>query len=140
MWEYRDITDQMSGRVIHTATIASAGAVPFGKLNGGPQVATITLRASDQEAGDVMLSFAMASFSCAPAACSVLLTFDKRKAVRCSTWKPSDKPLRFIFLQCADRFRRDLLTAKKLRIDAAFDNDGSRQMTFNVSGLVWPPH
>ncbi|MDD2706348.1 MAG: hypothetical protein PHU07_13605 [Acidocella sp.] len=135
-WKYRDHPDPMGRGVTHIAAAVSNSPITFSSPYGGAQYATLMLRRAPRGGGDVLLSFRRAHFLC-HSDCSVLVRFDEKRAERCMAVQPNDHSTDAIFLNCYGRFVKELRTAKKLRIEALFYQDGNRVMEFDVGGLVW---
>jgi hypothetical protein len=124
-WNYRNSRDEMRGFAIHQAIILSH-ETPKGTLalvlrrDGSKQ--SVTLRAVPGHFicnGTISARFdegPVSSFPCAYTA----------------EYNPS-----WIFVNSEKRFIASLRVSKKLIIEASFFGEGSRQFTFDTSGLEW---
>jgi hypothetical protein len=127
----------MGRGIIKTATVNSVNEINFAFPYTGPQRGTLGTSHNPKYGKDVILSIARGQFLCGINGCKVSVRFDDGKAQRYSAKEPADYSTTYLFLSNYDRFVSGLRKAKKVYIEASFNQEATRAFEFEVSGLKW---
>lgn len=134
-WTYRDQPDKEGGTPIRIATLQSRNTVSFAPPNEEEQPAHLTFRVHPRHGRDVLLGLKKARFACRFDECGVLVRFDEKPAKRFAAAAPGDSSTNTVFIRDYGGFIAAVRTAKKVVIEAAFYQQGTRTFEFEVEGL-----
>lgn len=133
-WVYLDDKDPMGGSV-RSAVVMSNNAINFGPPYSGSQKGRLDLRIHPRHGRDVMLSVQRGQFLCRMDGCTVMIRFDDKQPIAFRAVEPADHSSDAIFIRDYPRFLRETRSAKLVRIEATFFQQGSRVFEFDVAGL-----
>ncbi len=128
----------MTSKSIRFASIDSDDWLSFGFPYNGKNVPKLTLRQKPGRA-DVYLQIDKGQFVCGVSSCTVRVRFDEGKAMDFSAAEPDDHDSKTLFILNSSRFIKFTKSAKLVRIQATFFQEGSPTMSFRTEGLKWPP-
>lgn len=140
-WEYTSETDPMNGKINKYTSIIANEKLHFEFPYQGGSIATITIRKRAKDGLKILLQVSKGQFTCNISGCYVRVRFDDKPAYTVSAGMPADYSTDSLFLSQASKLVANMKTAKVMRIEAQFFQQGTRVMTFDVHGLEWesPP-
>ena len=129
----------MSKKPVRLAIIETINEFEFGFPYQGAQRGRLFLRVHPRYGRDVFLVIRRGQFLCRPDDCRVMVRFDDSPGQRFNAAEPANFDSTTLFIRDYDKFLGGLSKAKKLYIEVAFYQEGSRTFEFDVSGLKWQP-
>ena len=135
-WRYEKKVNQ-DGQTTVKASITSPAILQFGFPYTGGSTVTLTLRKRDKTT-TVYLQVANGQFNRSFQGGSVRIRFDGEPAVTYAYSAAENGSATVIFFDEADKFIRQIKTAKKTVITVSFYAQGNRQIEFRTAGLEWP--
>lgn len=134
-WVYTLEDDPMGRGIIHFATVKSKNSVNFGFPYSGEQYATLWVRRHPQYGNDIYLQVEKGQFLIGYDGKNFAVRFDEKPVMKFWAVESDDHSTTIAFMKGYDRFVRELKTAKTVRIEAPFYQEGSRVFEFDVSGF-----
>lgn len=135
-WSYSHDTDEMSGKVTHSAQVQSDNSVEFGFPYQGSQHGRLLIRRHPRFGHDVIFSIERGQLLCPSyEGCTVLVRFDEDEAQHFDATGAADHSTETLFIQNYDRFVARLRKAKRVRISPQVYQQGNVVFTFDVSGF-----
>lgn len=137
-WEYSTKKDEIDDSEIKFAVIDSSNELDFDFPYNGGTTFTLTLRQTDGE-DEVILQCSKCQFIGAGVYDDDVLKirFDDGDFAKYSYTQPSDYSSDAVFIGSPTRLINGVKTAKELKIEAPFYQEGSHVIRFNVEGLKW---
>lgn len=136
-WNYRESSDQMTGKAIRWALVKSKNEVEFDFPYQGRQRASLQLRVHPRYGTDAILSVERGQFNCGIDGCSVRIRFGDGQPQAFSVNEPDDHSTTYLFIQNYTRFMTALRKVDTIHIEAPFYQEGNRVFEFAVDGLDW---
>ena len=133
-WDYSSEADKMGRGTTEFATLESINEVDFDFPYNGGSKGIITMRNSPKYGKDVIFQVTKGQFLCDFDECRVNVRVDGGRPVRMDANEAADGSSNVIFLPYSSLVR-DLRTAKTLRIEANFYQEGPRVFEFHPKGL-----
>lgn len=135
-WSYSQVADAMSKGTTYLAAVSSINTVEFDFPYAGVQYGRIQLRVSPRHGKAVIFSIARGQILChSYEGCTVLVRFDDEKATNYSAIGAADNSTETIFIRNYDRFYKNMLKAKQVRISTNIYQQGAPVFEFDVSGF-----
>ncbi len=136
-WKYEENTNAMDDSKTYFAATKANEVMEFKFPYEGGVTTKLYLRNMSKQ-NDVFFVISQGQFlSNVLGNKSILVRFDKKKAKKYSYSLPSDGSSNTAFITQTANFIKELKQAKKLTIQCDFFNEGSRTLTFDVTGLEW---
>ncbi|MBN1987843.1 MAG: hypothetical protein JW783_00415 [Bacteroidales bacterium] len=136
-WTYMEDKDPMDGTARHFANNTSINKIDFEFPYNGGSSFKLTLREMGY-GNEVLIRVSSGQFlTDALNGVTIRAKFDENQPINYTYQTPSDGSLDMIFIDEAESFIENLKTAKKLKIEAQFYNEGSKIIEFDVDGLTW---
>lgn len=136
-WSYFTDTDEMTDAETYYATVESENEVEFEFPYNGGSTLGLTLRKSPKFGTDVYIKISKGQFMSSISGVPVSLRIDSEKAFKTTANGASDGSSDVLFLSNAKSLIKKLKTAKTLKVEVEFFQEGYRTFTFNVEGLEW---
>lgn len=139
-WVYQASEDEMSGKVMTTATAVSVNQLDLPFPYDGANHGYLSVRNSPLGL-QVIYSVDKGQVLCpSRAGCHVTVRFDDDKPTRFSARPANDRSPEFVFLSDQRRFTARAKTAKTIRVQADMYRAGAPVTKFHTpEGLEWPP-
>jgi len=137
IWNYRNYTDDLTGKQVTAAWLNSVNEVNFDFPYQGAQRAQLTLRKHPKYGNDVILQIEKGQFVCGISDCTVSVRFDNGPVQQFGVVEPEDHSSEVLFFSNYSRMVQQLLKAKRLYVAAVVYQEGSPTFEFNVEGLEW---
>lgn len=134
-WSYYDRTDDMTGKLVTSATVTSTNTVNFDSPYQGAQHARLTLRKHPRYGSDVILSIEKGQFMAGVSGVQVLVRFDEGTAIKFWAMGAEDNSTTSLFLGNYAKFVAAAKKAKVVRISTPVYQEGSPVFEFNIEGL-----
>ncbi|WP_168389463.1 MULTISPECIES: hypothetical protein [Acinetobacter] len=138
-WQYNTSKDEMRGIESKFAATVSTNTVNFDfPYNGGSKLG-LTLRKRGSEI-DVMISVTKGQFLCGIRSCEAAFKFDDGTVQSITMVEPDSHSPDLLFVaydKTENKIINQLKSSKKLIIEVPFYQEGTKQFTFDVSGLEW---
>lgn len=135
-WVYATQEDDMSGKSVHTARVASTNTFSFDFPYAGRQRAELLIRRHPRWGNDVVLRIEKGQILChSYSSCPVRIRFDDAPARTFSGTEPADNSSETVFIPGYDNFTRKLAAAKRMRVEFNVYQQGSVMAEFDVSGF-----
>jgi hypothetical protein len=137
VWQYSEQTDEMNGQKLKFAIVTSTNTVEFGPPYEGGSSFNFAVRKKGNK-NEIYLQVDKGQFM--PSFMDerkVRLKFDGGAPISVTYTTASDGSANYIFLESVNKIISKLKTAKQLKADAEFFQEGRRVMEFNVAGLKW---
>ena len=135
-WEYRNKNDQMRGTPSRFAESTSTNKVNFAAPYAGGSTLELMLRERSQGGLNILFVISKGQFQCA-SGCKFFAKFDEGKIYEISATGSSSGSADSIFVEDEAPFLEALRRSKKLIVEMEFYQEGSKQFTFNTTGLKW---
>lgn len=133
-WIYSQADDAMSKGTTYHAVVLSSNTVEFGFPYSGTQNARLNLRTDPRYGNDVIFSIEKGQILChSYEDCTVLVRFDDEKATNYSAVGAADNSTEHIFIRNYNRFVKNMLKAKRVRISVNIYKEGAPVFEFDVS-------
>ena len=136
-WTYSSDTDKMTSKVVYYAeTPAKDGLKLKFPYEGSTGYLSLVNRSGKP---NVVIGVSKGQILAANAIDGghILVRFDEDPAEKYSVVGASDGSTETVFINNEDKFLKRLKTSKKLLVEIEFYDNGSQQMEFNTSNLVW---
>jgi len=137
IWNYRDYTDELTGKKVQAALVKSVNEVNFEFPYQGAQRAQLTLRKHPKHGNDAILQIEKGQFVCGVGDCAVSVRFDDGPVQRFGVVESADHSSNVLFFSNYSRFVQRTLKAKRVYIAAIVYQEGNPTFEFNVEGLDW---
>ena len=134
-WVYQNYEDPMGRGNIHLATVTSTNSVEFDFPYTGSQHATLGIRKHPKYGNEIYLQIEKGQFLIGYDGKNFAVRFDEKPVMKFWAVESDDHSTTIAFIKGYDRFVRELKTAKTVRIEAPFFQEGSRVFEFDVSGF-----
>jgi hypothetical protein len=134
-WIYKTEEDPMGRGVIHLATVQSKNSVNFGFPYSGEQHAILGVRRHPKYGNEIYLQIERGQFLIGFDGKNFSIRFDEKPVMKFWAVGPDDNSTTIAFMKSYDRFVRELKTAKTVRIEAPFYQEGTRVFEFDVSAF-----
>lgn len=137
-WEYNESADEMSEKTTFFATLTSDNEVNFDFPYDGGSSLSITVRQDPKYGKDVYFRISKGQFSNSYNG-SVSVKFDNGSIEKYNCSGSSDADTGILFLNGnVSSFIKKLKTAKQIKVQASFFQEGDRTFTFTTPvGLEW---
>ena len=137
-WEYNESVDEMSEKTTFFATLTSDNEVNFDFPYDGGSSLSITVRQDPKYGKDVYFRISKGQFSNSYNG-SVSVKFDNGSIEKYNCSGSSDADTGILFLNGnVSSFIKKLKTAKQIKVQASFFQEGDRTFTFTTPvGLEW---
>ena len=136
-WEYSESVDEMTDKKSYLAYIVSENEVDFEfPYNGGSRL-IFTLRNSPQYGKDAFIRITKGQFISGINGQNIKVRFDEDQAFNVHCNEASDYSTDILFLNNYKKIAERLKTAKTMKINVEFYNEGTRTFTFDVENLKW---
>ena len=136
-WEYSESVDEMTDKKSYLAYIVSENEVDFEfPYNGGSRL-IFTLRNSPQYGKDAFIRITKGQFISGINGQNIKVRFDEDQAFNVHCNEASDYSTDILFLNNYKKIAERLKTAKTMKINVEFYNEGTRTFTFDVANLKW---
>ncbi len=139
-WEYSENIDEMTSSKTLFATIVSDNSEEFDFPYGGGSDLYLYVRTSKKFGKDVYIKISKGQFICSEYQGTnyVNVRFDEDAPMKFRTSEPSDGSADLLFLGNSTKFINRAKTAKTIKIEAPFFQEGWRVFTFTTDKpLVW---
>jgi hypothetical protein len=137
-WTYGKSADEMRGTHTHSASLVSDNELAFDFPYNGGSSGTLSLRSGDRSGLNVILRMEKGQFLCNEYGHpTVSVKFDNGPVRKFGCSESNDNAAGVLFIDSESRFLAALKHSKKMTIEADFFQEGSRQLKFTTSGLVW---
>ncbi len=138
-WRYGTSEDKMGRGTAKHAYTESVNTIELEFPYQGPQHATLTVRTHPKYGKDIFVSVERGQFTCEQYDnCTVSVRFDNgsiRTYRYSGTTSAGDNST--IFINDYNTFLSAIKKSKRVKIEAAFFNNGKQVLDFNVDGLKW---
>jgi hypothetical protein len=135
-WKYETETDEMTSKKVKHAQITSPDVAVFDFPYEGSQFLTLYLRNNDGKV-DAFISISEGQFHEDYDNPTINFRFDQDPPIAFTVSESADADAAIRFINKSDAFIKRLKTAKTLKIEAMFYEQGNRIFNFDVSGLKW---
>ena len=138
-WKYGESEDEMTGKKSYYASLTSDNEVEFEFPYQGGSSLSITVRKSPKYGKDVYFNISKGQFSDTFSGCNISVKFDNGSIEKYHCVGADDASTGILFLDGKrDTFISKLKSAKEIKIQAQFFQEGDRTFTFTTPvGLVW---
>lgn len=138
-WKYIESEDEMTEKKSYFASITSDNEVDFDFPYQGGSSLSITVRKSPKYGKDVYFKISKGQFNESISGCNISVKFDNGKIETYRCVGADDASTGILFLDGKkDTFISKLKSAKEIKIQATFFQEGDRTFTFTTPvGLVW---
>jgi hypothetical protein len=136
-WEYTEERDAMRGSITKHATLESENEVEFGFPYSGGSHGGLDVRQRPQDGLQVLLSVTSGNFSCSPMGGRIAVKFDNGAVQTFPCSRTTDINGNVVFVGSPKRFVAELRRSSTVVVEAEFFQEGMRQFTFDVRGLIW---
>lgn len=137
-WDYREETDQFSGKTSYLAILASSNSVNFDFPYNGGSVLYLGVRKHPQYGNDVYIKISSGQFnSSAFDGATIKVKFDDGPTMNFRCNNPADYSMDCLFISGYSRFVNQLKKAKKCIIQAPFYQEGDKTFEFVVQNFEW---
>lgn len=138
-WKYSENEDEMTEKKSFFASLRSDNEVDFEFPYDGGSYLSITVRNSPKYGKDVYFSIDKGQFNEGISGCNILVKFDNGNIEKYQCVGADDASTGILFLASKkDTFINKLKSAKEIKIQASFFQEGDRTFTFTTPvGLVW---
>lgn len=134
-WQYTETTDKMTDKVNSYAINTSTNTIEFDFPYNGGSFLSMHVRNSEN-GNEVLLKISkgqfMSSFNN-----GVKIKFDEEPVKSYGYSEPADGASDFIFLDNGPQIIKKLKTAKKIKVQPLFFQEGQTVFEFDVEGLKW---
>lgn len=134
-WDYSESEDEMTSKKIFSAELMANETLYFSPPYDGRSKASLIIRNSGS-GNDALLSVSKGQFITRDGT-TVKIKFDSAQPVTFNTSSPSDGSTNAIFIENTKKLIKKIKSAKKIKIQAEFYDDGLKIMTFDVAGFKW---
>lgn len=134
-WSYGEQVDKMTDKTMYFASCQSTNKVEFDFPYDGGSSLSITVR-NMNGANEVILQISKGQFMSSYSS-AVKIKFDDEAIKSYNFTEPSDNSNDYIFLNSGPSIIKKLRTAKKLKIQPQFFQEGQTVFEFDVAGLKW---
>lgn len=135
-WSYHESKDELTGKPIKAATIASENALNFGFPYEGEQHGTLVLRHHPQHGRDVYFTIDEGQILCSSYSdCSIKIAFDDGQPYTIQGNEPADNSTTRVFLPGYSTLVGRMAKAKQMRISFNAYQQGQPVLIFDVRGL-----
>lgn len=128
-WEYNSSTDPMTDEVTKIATICSDNSHQFAFPYEGGSYLSLSIRQKGQHK-NVYIRISKGQFISNISGGSIIVRFDDEQPVTFATSLPSDYSSDLLFIQNTNTFIRKCQTARRIKIQTEFYQEGSRVFEF----------
>lgn len=135
-WQYSQTSNEMDGTKYYFASNTSLNELKF-EFPYGSSDFTLTLRYQSNGRTDIMLQGSSCQFLGSLGTEYVRLKFDEKEPFNVYYSEPEDVSSGLIFLQSTKKIISNIKTAKELKIEAPFFQEGRQIIRFNVENLEW---
>lgn len=132
-WKYDTFEDKMRNAKTYSATVASVNKLNFKFPYNGGSSGYLSLAVG--RGFGASLTISKGQFLC-DSNSTINVKFDDDKIETFSISQPSDGSTNIVFITPYKDFASKIAKSKRLIIEAGFYQEGSRQLEFNVNGLV----
>ena len=136
-WKYLESDDQMGRGRIKQAQTVSTNTLSFNFPYQGAQHGMLYLRVHPRYGENVILAIEKGQFLTGIDGCNVIVRFDDDQPITFWATRPSDLSTTMVFLNNYQQFVKELMRAKKVKIEAPYYQEGNKVLEFNVDGLNW---
>lgn len=133
-WGYFSGTYGIDNKSLSSATIRSLNTISLGSPYSGDNYGHITIREMNGRI-DLYLEVDKGQFNGAFMGTKIKVKLDDNKTKIFSCTEPSDHSTGLLFITQPQRLIKSLRTAKKLKIEAEFFQEGPQLFEFDVTGL-----
>ncbi len=137
-WKYEKFVDKAGGGNTVTATATSTNVLRFPEPYAGGATGVLVVQQLPNGAREAALEVSTGRFLCPESGCRVSVTFDAGEKLSFEGRPPrSGRPDTVVFKDYAFVVGR-MRKAKRLAVEAPFEEVGFRTLVFDVSTLQWP--
>lgn len=139
-WEYFSKTDEMTDKETKWASMKSVNSFEFDFPYNGGSYLTLSVRKSPKYGTDVYIHISKGQFLASEynGTNKVSVRFDEDTPITFSTNEPSDGSSDLLFINNTKRFIERAKSAKSIKIQATFYQEGDRVFTFTTTHpLEW---
>ena len=137
-WTYRSSRDDMRNIDILTASNRSINCQEFAFPYSGCQYMFLNVRRKNGKVVDVYLVVEKGQILCHVTDCMGSLKFDGNSIDTLSLLPTEDYDSAVVFVKYYAAFYKNILKSRRVVIELPFYKEGSRQFTFDLSGLEFP--
>ena len=136
-WEYEEKKDEMTSKLHRSAVVRSDNTISLDFPYKGSNYGQLTVRQHPQYGLDVIFAVDKGQFSCSIYNCKAVVKFDEGAPVTYSASEPADHSSNVMFIQNKQDFIRRAKSAKTIRVQTTYYQNGDQVLTFSSGPLVW---
>jgi hypothetical protein len=138
-WTYSEDIDAMRGTSTHFAITTSGATLDLPFPDNGGSTVQLILRSRPKDGLSAIMQVSKGQILCNTLAGGHLtVKFDDKPVREFLCGEPSDGSNDTLFVLSQNAFVKALLRSQSVTIEAEFYQAGTKQISFNTAGLIWP--
>lgn len=138
-WRYDSEKDPMTDGRAYYATLRSINSHKLGFPHDGGTRALLMVAELSNGQKRIALQVDRGQLLCRRSDCQIRARFDDDAAQTVEMSPPSDRSYDALLVDDSAAFLERLMSAKRLRVELLFFQEGYRMFEFRTGGLRWPP-